>query len=263
MKIKLIFGLVLSAICILVVIKKIDLNQLVVTVSSANIFYLAVSILFILTTPVIRSLRWQFLIRCIKATNILNLLSATSIGVMTDMILPARAGDLVRAAIIGSKEKISKVSSLATIVTERMFDAVTILLVLLLVVVFYKLPGNGKQSLDTIRIAGGTVASICVLIFCLLLILRNKTDIIIRFSHTFLGFLPQRVYGKLAETIESFAAGLQSIQLSWHLVFIFLYSIMLWSAFALSNFFVLRSLNFDFQLSTAYYILLLHRLLCF
>jgi uncharacterized protein (TIRG00374 family) len=256
MKIKLIFGLALSAICILIVVNKIDLNQLVITISRANVFYLAVSILFILTTPIIRSLRWQFLIRCIKAINIFNLLSATSIGVMTDMILPARAGDLVRAAIIGSKEKISKVSSLATIVTERMFDTLTILLVLLLVVIFYKLPGNQKQSLDAIRIAGGTIAIICILIFCLLLILRNKTDIIIRYSNTLLGFLPTRLSAKLVDVIHSFAAGLQSIQLSWHLVPIFLYSIMLWSAFALSNFFVLHSLSFDFHLSTAYYILL-------
>ena len=256
MKFKLFLGLSLSGICILYVINKIDLKLLVVTVSSVNILYLMVSVFFILATPVIRSLRWRLLISCIKSTNVLNLLSATSIGTLTDMILPARAGDFVRAAIIGNKEKVSKVSSLATIVIERMFDALTIILILLLIVIFYELPGNEKGTLDAIRVAGGAIALICVLILCILLLLRNKTGIIIRYSNIFLRILPAKVRRKLSETIEAFAAGLHSIQLSWQMVPIFLYSIMLWTAFALSNFFVLRSLNFDFHLCTAYYILL-------
>ena len=169
MKLKLFLGLSLSGVCIVFALYRIDIGQLISSLSKANMFNLSIAVLFILLTQVIRSLRWKLLLSSIKLTRMINLLSATSIGAMADMIFPARIGDILRAGIIGNKEKVSKVSSLATIVTERVFDVLTILLILLLVVLFYKLPVSEAGSMNAIRTAGGIASAVCLAAITLLL----------------------------------------------------------------------------------------------
>jgi uncharacterized protein (TIRG00374 family) len=52
------------------------------------------------------------------------------------MLLPAHAGEVVRAYVLSRKEQVNTMASLATIVVERVADLVSILLILVLVLVF-------------------------------------------------------------------------------------------------------------------------------
>jgi len=255
-KYKIIIGFAISAACIVFALYRIDVDKLISSLREANTLNLSVAVLFILLTQVIRSLRWKVLLRSIKVTRMINLLSATSIGAMADMILPARIGDLLRAGIIGKKEKLSKVSSLATIVIERVFDVLTILLILLLVVLFYELPIPKAGAMSAITTAGVIAAGLCLIVISALLILKTKVLTIIHIFDGLFIFFPEKLRVRLSEALSSFALGLQSVQLSWHLAIILLYSILLWTAFAVSNFFVLRALHFNYHPATAYFILL-------
>lgn len=256
MKYKIIIGFFISASCIIFAIYRIDLDHLANSLSEANTLDISVAILFILLTQVIRSLRWKVLLKSIKVTHVINLLSATSIGSMADMILPARMGDLLRAGLIGRKEKISKVSSLATIVIERVFDVLTILLILLLVVLFYRLPVPKAGAMSSIRTAGVIATGFCIIVIGVLLVLKTKLSELTNLLNRFFIFLPEKARIKGSEILASFSLGLHSIEVNWPLAIILLYSILLWSAFAFSNFFVLRSLYFDCHPATAYFILL-------
>jgi len=256
MKIKLVIGLIISGICIAFALHHVNYKDLYETLRSANPIYLVVAIFFILMTMIIRSLRWQFILRSLKATRIINLLSATSIGALADMLLPARTGDLIRAGVIGSKENVSKVSSLATIVTERIFDILTILFILLLIVTFYKLPASSSDTMHAIKSTGWLVFGFCLLVIFILLMLKNRTEIIVIYIDKLLKFVSAKFRKKLTDTVLSFAAGLQAMRFTWRLGIVLLYSFILWSVFALSNFFVLQALDFHFHPATAYYILL-------
>lgn len=256
MKLKLIIGIILSGICIVFVLYRIDFELLINSLRQTNIFYLLIAVLFILLTQVIRSLRWQFLLISLKMTQLTNLLSATFIGAMADMMLPARVGDIIRAGVIGNKEKVSKVASLATVVAERVFDILTILFILLLVVIFYQLPVNSDNAMSAVRTTGASVTAVCFFLVIILLAIRNRTDIITAYINRFLKFVPEGLRQKVTELMLSFATGLQSMQLNWHLGIILLYSLLLWSAFAASNIFIIRALDFHFPLATGFYILL-------
>jgi len=255
-KYKIIIGFAISTACIVFALYRIDLEQLINSLREANTLDVSVAVLFILLTQVIRSLRWKVLLRSIKVTRMINLLSATSIGAMADMILPARIGDLLRAGLIGRKEKVSKVSSLATIVIERVFDVLTILLILLLVVLFYRLPVPQAEAMSAIRTAGVIATGFCLIVIGALLMLKTKLPTITHMLDRLLVFLPEKVRVTISEILASFSLGLQSIAVNWHLAIILLYSILLWSAFAFSNFFVLRSLHFDCHPALAFFILL-------
>ena len=71
--------------------------------------------------------------------------SALIIGFFANNILPGRAGEFVRAYILGSKENIKKSFVLGTIVIERLFDIFTLLLFLLLSTFMFSLPQWAKH----------------------------------------------------------------------------------------------------------------------
>lgn len=76
----------------------------------------------------IRALRWRFLLRSIKPISSRDLFRTVVIGYMANDILPARMGEIVRAYILGAQENVSKAATLVTIVVERIFDGLTMLL---------------------------------------------------------------------------------------------------------------------------------------
>lgn len=76
----------------------------------------------------VRAVRWRFLLRSIKPIPSGTLFRTVVIGYMANDILPARMGEIVRAYILGTQENVSKAATLVTIVVERIFDGLTMLL---------------------------------------------------------------------------------------------------------------------------------------
>jgi uncharacterized protein (TIRG00374 family) len=56
---------------------------------------------------------------------------------MANGILPVRLGEFVRAYVIGKKENVSKSSSFATIVVARIFDGMTVMFFLVVILLRY------------------------------------------------------------------------------------------------------------------------------
>lgn len=80
----------------------------------------------------LRAVRWQYLMSPIKEITARKLFPYTVLGFMANNVLPFRAGELVRAYLLGEREGISKTSILATILVERVLDALTLLVLLVL-----------------------------------------------------------------------------------------------------------------------------------
>lgn len=256
LKIKFIFGILISGVCVAVAIYRIDFQELLNILKNVRPAFLLLSVAFILLTQIIRSLRWQLLMMSVKWIRLMNLTSATVIGSMADMILPARVGDIIRAGLIGKREKVSSVSSLATIVVERTYDILTILFVLLMIVLFFNTIFTSEAVSDSMVLTGKIVTVASLMLLLLLFVIRIKTTGIIHLLNRFCGFLPERFRARIAESLASFALGLQAVKLDWGLMPIVFYSVLLWSAFALSNYFVLKAMDYHLSLVTAYYLLL-------
>ncbi len=84
----------------------------------------------------VRTVRWQYLLRPVKKVRALRLYPVVIIGLMANNLVPARAGELARAYVLGEREKISKTTSLGTIAVDRLFDGVTLVPMMLIVAAF-------------------------------------------------------------------------------------------------------------------------------
>jgi uncharacterized membrane protein YbhN (UPF0104 family) len=142
------------------------------------------------------ALRWQVLLRPVKAIGVHRLFGVTLIGFMANNVLPARMGEFVRAYALGKSESLSKSLSFATIVLERVFDGFTLLLFLVVGVVFLH-PGPW--------IVWPAVASFVLYLGVLAGLVWLRSG---RRLGPVLAWLPDRFRAPAARLLDSFALGL-------------------------------------------------------
>jgi hypothetical protein len=143
-KILFIAGILVSIICSWLFVRKIEWSSLGVAFGEAKYIYIFPTIIIMLAGFYFRSLRWKVLISPVKQVSLLNLFSANMIGFMANNVLPARLGEVIRPVMIARKEKIKISTSFATVVMERIFDILGIIIIASLL--FYFLPSEPSQN---------------------------------------------------------------------------------------------------------------------
>jgi uncharacterized protein (TIRG00374 family) len=88
----------------------------------------------------VRAYRWKFMTDHIKFIRLKSLFTSTMIGFMAINLLPARLGEVVRAYSLGSKEKISRSATFATVMLERIFDLIALLVLIWFTLAFFPTP---------------------------------------------------------------------------------------------------------------------------
>ncbi len=145
-KILFISGILVSIICSWLFVRKIEWSSLGVAFRDAKYIYIFPTIILMFLSFYFRAVRWKVLISPIKKVSILNLFSVNMIGFMANNVLPARLGEVIRPVMIARKEKINVSTSFATIVMERIFDMLGIIVIASLL--FYFLPSDPSQNRD-------------------------------------------------------------------------------------------------------------------
>lgn len=120
-------GLLISVVFLIVALKNVDLRGVWQTLKNANFWWLIPGLAIYFLGVYIRAWRWQYLIKPIKKVPLGVLFPIINIGYMGNNVYPARAGEFLRAIVLKKRADISISASLATIVVERIFDAVVIL----------------------------------------------------------------------------------------------------------------------------------------
>lgn len=96
----------------------------------ANYWFLLPVTGLIILSLIGRSIRWGTLLTSSPAPRKKEVFGALMVGYLANNILPARAGDLVRAYALGNREGIAKSTVLATVVVERVADLMITLILL-------------------------------------------------------------------------------------------------------------------------------------
>ena len=137
-------GFGVSALLLALFLVTIDLGRMVGALADANYLFLVPGIGMYLVSVFFRTLRWQALLRHIRPIGVARLYPVVVVGYMANNLLPMRLGELVRSYYVGEREGISKSASLATIVVERVLDALTLLLFIASISLFAPVTGLAK-----------------------------------------------------------------------------------------------------------------------
>ncbi len=96
------------------VFAQIEWDVLLGALAEANYWMLLPSSVLVVISLFFRTWRWQWLLRALGRVPYGPAFRATNIGIGANMVLPARAGEFLRAYVIGRSTGISKAGAFAT-----------------------------------------------------------------------------------------------------------------------------------------------------
>jgi uncharacterized protein (TIRG00374 family) len=146
-------GFAVSALAIYLLLQQVKPEQLWQVLSQAKAWPIVLLVLTVQGSLVTRAARWQVFFLPLRAVRFGPLLGTLSISYMASTFLPLRAGELVRAVLLGWREAVAVPNVVGTILLEKLFDFLAIGIMLLLLLVL--------APLQVVAIvAGGTIAAV-------------------------------------------------------------------------------------------------------
>jgi uncharacterized protein (TIRG00374 family) len=219
-------GLGLSAFLIWLSVRSLNMGEVLRALASANWLWFLPICGVTLLAFYIRAVRWGWLLRSVKPIAVSRLYSATMIGFMANNLLPARVGELVRPWALGTSERISRSTVLATVIVERVVDMFCILVFLGIALLLHPAP-------PAIQKAGlGALAVNLLLLVALVLIERNPAQAD-RLAAWCARTLPPAIGRLAASLLRHFARGLGVLRHGPGLFWVTAYSLLLFLVTAL------------------------------
>lgn len=231
-------GIIISLIFLYFALKGINFSEVKNAFHNANYFWIIPGLLVYILTYLVRAWRWKFILLPIKNCKIKNLFADLIIGFMANNILPLRIGEIVRAYINGENEKISKSSSFATIVVERVFDGIILFLILITIILLSPFPSWANTIAWT---AAGIFLGILVIMY-LLLIKERASEI---FLKKIFFFLPDKWKEKIISLFSSFVAGLKILKKRKEIIATIFLSIIVWLGEGLTLFLIAQAMQLN------------------
>ncbi len=215
--------------------KNVSIQELRDALTSVHYIYLVPAVLSTALTFVFRAMRWRYLVCSVKNVKTTRLVSPMMVGFMGN-ILPARAGEFIRAYLLGKREQISFSASFATIFVERLMDMFMFLLLLVGVLffsadTFSKGDAGGNHRLMGYMIKFGWISFIgCMGIFSFSVLLQYKNEWAIKIVDVCTKPLPHTWREKIFGMVHSFTDGLKILR-DWRgFTASILLSVLVWTA---------------------------------
>jgi len=120
-------GIAISAVFLYLSLRGLHLGEVWQALKTARYLWLLPGIAVYFVGVWVRAWRWHYLLRPLKKISTNSMFPIVTIGYMGNNVFPARAGEVLRAAILKDREGVPITASLATVVVERIFDAVVML----------------------------------------------------------------------------------------------------------------------------------------
>jgi glycosyltransferase 2 family protein len=124
---QLLIGVAIAVGALYYTLRNISMDELLASFKDADLIYVFPAIGLTLLSYVARAYRWQILLSPFKQIPIKEIYAPLMIGFMGN-ILPARAGEFLRAYLVGKKHGITFAGAFSTIIVERLFDLIILLM---------------------------------------------------------------------------------------------------------------------------------------
>ncbi|MFQ5822496.1 MAG: lysylphosphatidylglycerol synthase transmembrane domain-containing protein [bacterium] len=238
-KVKFSLGIIISLISLYWAFKDVNFQQIIDSFKLINFQYLPIVLGLLLLSLFLRTLRWKLLLSPIRKESIKNIFSVLMIGYLGNNVLPARMGEVLRSLVLNKNYGYSKSASLATIILERLFDGITLLIYLGIALWFFPFPEWVKNGG---RVLGAAFLFAMILLYVMLI--KKKT--VIKFIS--LIFVVDSLSIKISALFDRFNSGLKILKEKRKLLGISGLSLCIWFIEALFVFTIIKSfgLNLSF-----------------
>lgn len=226
-------GVAISAIFLMIALRGLELNTFWATISQANYWWLIPGVAVYFVAVLARTWRWHYMLRHLARIPVLRLFPIVVIGYMGNNVYPARAGEVLRSYVLRRKEGVPISASLATVVLERLFDGLVMLLFVFVTLPFAPLPA-GYSALVT------SFSVVFFIVLGLFLAMAARPQVMSRwYAWAVDRFVPEGLRPRVHGLFDQFIIGLQSLRSPRELLLIFLSSAAIWLTETLKYWFVM------------------------
>ncbi|NLE76499.1 MAG: flippase-like domain-containing protein [Chloroflexi bacterium] len=240
-------GLVISAAFLYKALSGLHLAEVAETISEAQYLWLIPGVLVYFGAVWARTWRWHYLLRPLKVVPLRRLFPVVCIGYMGNNVYPARAGEVIRAYVLKRKDDVSVSASLATVIVERIFDGVVMLLFVFASLPFTPMPDWLRQI----------VVVFSLLFFGSLAIffaIAARPALAQRIYNWFIDRLvPERFREPARGILDRFMDGLASLRSGRDVLMVFVTSLVIWLTETVKYWFVMHGFGF----TVPFYVLML------
>ncbi len=233
-------GAVVSILFLVTALRGLDLGKVWLDMQAANYWWILPGVVAYFIGVGARTWRWHYLLRSVKPIPLRTMWPIVVIGYMGNNIYPFRAGEVVRAYVLRKKTGVSMSASIATILVERIFDGLVMLLFVFIALPI--MPGLPNWLRQTIIFA--SVAFFGALIaFLVIAALPDTSRALYHWLIT--TFAPHRLQEKLLVLADRFMEGLSSLNSLSNVLMIFATSMVVWLLETVKYWFVMHAFNFE------------------
>lgn len=241
------FGLLVSIAFLYVFLRNVEWALLGESLKETRLSYVLPALVLVFGSYVLRALRWQVMLGALQPTSFSNIFSAVNIGFMASCILPARAGELIRAVLVGKAEGLRVSSIFASIVVERILDLLVIVGMMVPVLLTLTTGSEHADLMRKLRATGFVFGAIVLVGLGAITLLRARPSLALRWLLPVLGRLPGGLGVRLEKVVVDFVEGLRTLRSGGATVAVLLLSVLLWVDIAAINW--VLAMGFPFQLS--------------
>jgi uncharacterized protein (TIRG00374 family) len=248
-------GIAISAVFLYISLRGLALAEFWQALKNANYWWLIPGVVVYFVGVWVRAWRWHYMLRPLKKISTRSMFPIVAIGYMGNNIYPARAGEVLSAAMLKQREGVPISASLATVVVERIFDGVV-----MLAFVFLNLSEVARLTGVSLKILGAEIsipqlALVGTLIFVGALAVFMAAAMFPRVTEKLLDkvllpLLPQRVRPQTRDISMRFLSGLESLRSPFEALMILFTTVIIWLLETGKYWFVMHAFQFKVSFFT-------------
>lgn len=250
-------GMALSLLFLVLVLRKIDGRQLLDSLAGVHPGYLGAAILFTFASYWLRAVRWRYLLIHERPLALGSLYPAVIIGYMANNLFPARLGEFIRAWVLAERERLQVASVFASLVIDRLFDGLSVMVILVLVLLTLRLPPGMEQTAALLKGGGATMVLVYALVIVFLLLLKRRPVATLSLMGRVLKPFPAVLSEKVITLSGSFLQGLHLSGKPEQLLMLVVSSCCIWLTATLPIHLVLLGFGISLPLSASFFIMVL------
>ena len=222
-------------------------------ISTSNVALLILAALIATMVFPLRALRWRVILEPVAPNlPVAQLWRATAVGMMVNNIYPARLGEIARAyALTRETNRVSLTSAVASLAVDRVFDALTLMLLLVGAMLAPEFPRGITVGGQPVQRAAALFAAGALVLFVALYVIVVFPRYLVRMYAAIVGRVAPGLVQRGSTIIHAFSEGLGVLRSPRRFAAVFFWALVHWLVNALAFWIGFKAIGIDVPFSAA------------
>jgi hypothetical protein len=217
--------------------RKLNMKEVWDDIMGANYYWMLLSLVFAIFSHLFRAMRWNLLINSLDyKTKLSTTFYAVMVGYMANTAVP-RAGEFARCGVLSKKEKIPFNALFGTVISERIFDLITLFFIIFLVIAFQLQSLGGFLEANFTPLINNIFSNLQGLVTFFVITLLCVIAIMVTLKLVKEKIKSHPLYYKVMGFIEGLLEGIKTIGKLKHKWMFMFYTFLIWLLYALMIYF--------------------------